>query len=207
VKENKQIISIGLDRLVGHEGNPNRMSNTVFSKLRSHIERTGNYEPIIVRAHPEGGQKFEILNGHHRIRALRELGYKEADCVVWQVDDEEALILLATLNRLGGSDDIGKKSALIKNLCRKYQARELSRMLADGTRTIQRLKGMEVEQRKSFSKAFLNPMVFFLTDEQKGIVDKALASAVEGEGVVGSAQKRAGALVKIAEVFLNGEMK
>lgn len=44
---------------------------------------------------------------------LKELGYKEVDCEVWNVDDKETALLLTTLNRLRGTDDIKKRAALI----------------------------------------------------------------------------------------------
>ena len=38
--------------------------------------------------------------------ALRRLGRASARCEVWAVDDDEAMLLLATLNRLQGRDDV-----------------------------------------------------------------------------------------------------
>lgn len=203
MKHEKKIISIKLDRLVAHPANPNRMSTATLAKLKSHIERTGNYEPIIVRPHPERSDCFEILNGHHRIKALKELGCRHADCVVWQVDDDEALVLLATLNRLAGSDDVHKKSALFKNLNQRFDAKELSKMLTDGTKVIQRLTNLKTENRPSFSKAFLNPATFFLTDEQKRILDSAIMAATEPDKGKTTAQRRALAIVKMARSFIN----
>src|SRR4030042_1004922 len=94
--------SIGLEKLIAHPANPNRMSTATFGKLVRNIERTGRYEPIVVRPHPARGGYFQIINGHHRCRVLTKLGYETADWVVWDVDDEQGGILLATLNRLCG---------------------------------------------------------------------------------------------------------
>ncbi|MHC4624131.1 MAG: ParB/RepB/Spo0J family partition protein, partial [Planctomycetota bacterium] len=81
--------SIALDKLASHPDNPNRQSKANFAKLVRNIARTGRYEPLIVRPHPEKEGYYQIINGHHRRRALSELGYEAADCIVWDVDDEQ----------------------------------------------------------------------------------------------------------------------
>jgi ParB-like chromosome segregation protein Spo0J len=103
-KQNK-IHRISLEKLHAHPDNPNSMSKETFAKLVRNIERTGRYEPIVIR---QKDTSWQIINGHHRVKALRQLGYKTADCLVWDVDDHETEILLATLNRLGGSDTLEK---------------------------------------------------------------------------------------------------
>ena len=80
---------IPLSKLIAHPANPNVMSDATFRKLVRNIEQTGLYEPIVVRPHPKKKDCFEIINGHHRVKALAKLGRKEADCVVWDIDDEQ----------------------------------------------------------------------------------------------------------------------
>src|SRR4030042_833832 len=103
-----RVTSIPIDKLVAHPGNPNRMSKRNFARLVRNIERTGGYEPLVVRRQ---GDCFQIINGHHRRLALKQLGYETVDVVVWDVDDDEADVLLCTLNRLGGSDMLEQKLA------------------------------------------------------------------------------------------------
>ena len=207
MRESKKIISIGTGRLIGHPANPNRMSAATLGKLKSHIERTGNYEPIIVRPHPERSDCFEILNGHHRLKVLKELDYERADCVVWDVGDSEALLLLATLNSLSGSEDVYKKSELIRNLSREYSAKELSGKLVDNAKSIQRLLNLKAGGHRVFTKAFLNPVTFFLTDEQKHILDEALTAAAEMEKGETIAQRRALGIVTMARSFMKATSK
>ncbi|MDI6450139.1 ParB/RepB/Spo0J family partition protein [Anaerobaca lacustris] len=98
-----KIRKIELSRLWPHPDHANRMSRAAFGKLMRHIKRTGYYEPLVVRPHPHKRGSFQILHGHHRCEALRRLGHETAQAVVWNVDDEQADILLATLNRLAGA--------------------------------------------------------------------------------------------------------
>jgi len=215
------IQSIALDKLDFHPDNPNRQSKVNFGKLVRNIERTGRYEPLIVRPCPGKADYFQIINGYHRCQALAKLGYKTADCIVWDIDDEETDILLATLNRLGGSDELAKKLKLLERLSKRTEANILARILPQTRSQIERLNSMlnarysmldacksEVENRKS--KAFANSLVFFVNDKQQEQIEKAM-SLVESAGrltaepkaEMTNAAKRAAALTHIAGYFLN----
>lgn len=199
--------AIKLDRLVAHPGNANRMSKSIFRKLVRNIKRSGRYEPLVARPRPQSEGSFEIINGHHRCKALRELGYEEADCVVWDVDDEEAEILLATLNRLVGSDELAKKAALLKRLSSKRGPGELSRYLPQTAKQIRRLINLERPRvpLKAQRQWFVNPIVFYVSDEQKRQIEKALSLVEDVGNVRTKAQKRAAALAQITVWFLGHE--
>lgn len=116
-------MNIPLDQLIDHPLNSNIMSRARFATLKRHIARSGWYPPLVVRPIEEADTSsdhtsYQILDGHHRARALRELRYTTAACVVWNVDDDEAALLLATLNRLEGSDDPSRRAKLLETLCR-----------------------------------------------------------------------------------------
>lgn len=206
------IESIALDKLDFHPDNPNRMSRVNFVKLVRNIERTGRYEPLIVRPCPEKANYFQIINGHHRCDALVRLGYESADCIVWDIDDEETDILLATLNRLGGSDELGKKLKLLKQLNKRLEAGKLAKLLPQTARQIERLTNFKMPSApaKINAKSFANPLVFFVNDSQQERIEKAL-SLVESTGRLTAepkaemtkAMKRAAALAQIAGHFLN----
>ena len=220
-----RIKSIALDKLVAHPDNPNRMSKDKFAKLLRNIKRTGHYEPLVVRPCPkkscrsckkrnpkkEGGKCFQIINGHHRWQALKELGYKTAEAVVWNINNQETDIMLATLNRLNGSDILDKKMALLKRLnLTAFSGRtsELAKFLPQTANQIKRLTRFTIsdcrkaiENHKSQS---LNPLVFFLNDKQKAIFEKAMSDAVSKvEENRSKAIKNAAALTYIAQNFIN----
>lgn len=245
-----RVSRIALDRLVAHPDNPNRMSKTNFAKLVRNIERTGRYEPLVVRPCPQKNchscpasvcevnysrnpdddiaSCFQIINGHHRWRALRELGYKTADAIVWDIDDQDADVLLATLNRLGGSDILEKKLALLRRLNQRMQVGKLAKLLPLRAGQIERLTEltisncrMAVENRKP---KILNPLVFFVNNKQQKTIENALSlarvqlqlpsgqrpvAAHNGQSAglasigAGKAAKNAAALTFIAQKFLN----
>ncbi len=209
-----QIQSIPLDKLVPHPDNPNKMSRATFAKLVRNIKRTGRYEPLIVRTCKEQ-DCFQIINGHHRALALKQLGKKEADCVVWDIDDGQADILLATLNRLCGQDVLDKKLALLKRLSEKMQSSELAKLLPQTKAQLEKLTNLHLSRVSSIEhreSSFLNPLVFFVSDEQQQVVEAAFSVAMQNdESHCGKsatrAARRASALSAIFQYYLDDKQK
>lgn len=200
-----RVSSIPIDKLTGHPGNPNRMSKRNFVRLVRNIERTGRYEPLVVRRQGDG---FQIINGHHRCRALKQLGYETADAVVWDVDDAEADILLSTLNRLGGSNVLEKKLALLARLNRNMHACEMAKLLPFTRSQIERMKNLKVPAAptKISDKSFAVPVVFFLNDAQQQIVAEAMASTPKSDDKT-KAARNAAALTEMAQCFNKKDQK
>jgi hypothetical protein len=199
-----KIRHIPLDRLVPHPGNPNRMSRTNFRKLLGHIERTGRYEPLVVRPCPGRAGFFQIINGHHRCEALRVLGHKTADVVVWDVDDEQTDILLGTLNRLNGRDTLDRKLALLRRLNERIPTRKLARLLPQTFGQLERLVGAQAVPRvkQPRADAFAIPLVFFVDARQQRTIEEALSAMMASSGAATRAGRRAAALMQIARCFL-----
>lgn len=123
---------IPIDRLVPHPENSNYMSAEMVRKLRQHIERTGRYEPLTVRQHPSTEDKYEVLNGHNRLRVLQAIGHDSARCVIWDVDDAQARLYLATLIDIEGCCYQQRQTALRRAplaACRRPPFEPLSRSL------------------------------------------------------------------------------
>ena len=206
-----RVSKIAIDKLIAHPDNPNRMSRTNFKKLVRNIERSGRYEPLIVRSISQQRPGFyQIINGHHRWQALKKLGYRTAEAVVWDIDEKEADILLATLNRLSGSDVFRKKLALIKRLNQRMDAGMLAKLLPQTARQIERLANLKMPKApaKATINSFANPVVFFLNNTQQDIVENALLLAQKNKAETASktktnAAKNAEALTNIAQNFLN----
>ena len=201
INENR-VSSIPIEKLAAHPGSPNRMSKRNLARLVRNIERTGRYEPLVVRRQ---GDCFQIINGHYRRLALKQLGYETVDAIVWDLDDAEVDILLATLNRLKGSNVLAKKLALLKRLNSNTEARELAKLLPFTSSQIEKLKNLKVPAAPAEvgAKSFAVPVVFFLSAAQQQIVAEAMAStAVSNEKT--RAARNAAALTKMAQCFIEG---
>lgn len=198
-----RISSIPIEKLIAHPDNPNRMSKRNLAKLIRNIERTGRYEPLVVRPCPHEPGLFQIINGRHRQLALAELGCETVDAVVWDVDDTEADILLATLNHLGGRNVLDKRLALLRRLSGRMQVRELAKFLPQSASQIGRLTDLTVPKAPANGDAgsIANPLVFFVSDEQQQIIEKALSLARQGSGEKSKAARNAAALTFVARGF------
>ena len=147
-----------------------------MDKLADEIERTGHYPPVIVRPI---GERYQILDGHHRVMVLRQLKYDRVQCVVWPVDHEQALLLLATLNRLSGDDDPRRRAALLVKLNATLDIKQLAQRLPEDAERVRKLMALHAAPPSPQSPKPLDQMPvslhFFLLPEQRRAVEQVLA--------------------------------
>lgn len=67
-----------------------------MNELVDSIRESGVIVPLIVRSRPEGG--YEIISGHRRCEACRELGIEKVPVCVQELTDDEATILMVNSN-------------------------------------------------------------------------------------------------------------
>ena len=201
---------IPLEDLLPHPLNSNVMSDDLQDKLRAHIKRTGRYPFLVVRPHPDEPGKFQVLDGHHRVAILRDLGHTEARCDVWEVDDREANLLLATLNRLQGQDQPLKRAQLIHELLGEMNAGDLSGLLPESDKQIEELHSLlqfpaedlaaqlDSEAREA-EKVLPRVMTFVVTPDQEALIERAVELASDGTP---GRDRRARGLANLATRFL-----
>jgi len=191
---------IPLDALQPHPENANVMPPRLRAKLKANLARTGRYEPLVVRPLADADSRcYQLLNGHHRAMALRDLGHTHARCDVWDVDDDEARLLLVTLNRLEGRDDPSRRAALVARLAEGRRSEDLARLLPEPPDALARLRKLAEPPPGPADPADVGPlpraMTFFLATDQASLVREALRAAgsadehpSRGEALVGLAQ-------------------
>ena len=107
-------VSIPVAHLREAPGNPNKMPEEQFEKLKAAIKLYGFEQPILVRrsvieSEPDGTKfdTYEIVDGVHRKQAADALGMREIPCVVNnKITDEQAHALRISMNRLRGELDL-----------------------------------------------------------------------------------------------------
>lgn len=93
----KSFEELNLDNLVPFKNQPFRLySNDEMKELKDSIERIGLQNPIIVRRLENN--KYEILAGHNRARAFKELGKEKIPAIIQDVDDDTAQMILVDTN-------------------------------------------------------------------------------------------------------------
>ena len=204
---------IPLDDLRAHPLNSNVMPEDLREKLKVHIRQSGRYPYLIVRQHPDEPGKFQVLDGHHRVEVLRELGHKDARCDVWQVDDREAKLLLATLNRLQGQDSPIRRAQLIHELLGEMNLGDLAGLLPETDKQLEELHAllefpaddvysMLAEKAERDEKTLPVVMTFVVTHEQAELVERAVELA--SDGTAGRDRKARG-ITNLAKQFLSAK--
>jgi ParB-like chromosome segregation protein Spo0J len=201
---------VPLDDLLPHPLNSNVMPEDLRAKLRAHIKRTARYPFLVVRPHPDEPGKYQVLDGHHRVAILRDLGHPEARCDVWEVDDHEAKLLLATLNRLQGQDQPLRRAQLIHELLAEMNVADLGGLLPETEKQLEELHALlefpadEVaalleQQAEEAEKILPRILSFVVTPEQEQLIEQAVELA--SDGTPGRDRKARG-LTNLARRFL-----
>lgn len=120
------ITQISTDQIAPNDYNPNAVSQDILAKLRAEIAHKGLCEPIIVR---ERGDGYEIVDGEHRWRICRDLGWREIPCIIQDYNDSEARIKTLQLNYMRGSVIPLKLAALIHDLSKEIKLEDLAKRL------------------------------------------------------------------------------
>ena len=109
-----EIVDLPLSSIQPGAWNPNEMNEAMLAHLRSSIQRFGLVVPLVVR--PLGSRQYESIGGAQRLAILKELGLSEASCVVVTADDAEARLLGQALNHIAGSDNLGLRAQVLREI-------------------------------------------------------------------------------------------
>lgn len=206
-----RLLLVPLARLRAHPANANVMPEELLTKLAENISREGDYPPLVIRNHPTEVGCYEILDGHQRATVLPRIGHALAHCYLWNCDDQTALTLIATLNRLEGQDDPRKRAELIAELAKLASVVELARLLPEDEQSLSDIlnfASFDLEnllsdlQPESSSEGRLRSVTFALTAEDEAIVEEAVGMA---SGSLDGKNRRGRALAAIARAYLGRE--
>lgn len=93
----EKIININVDNLIEFKEHIfNEISENKFQELMESINQNGVLDPIIVRTTTDN--KYEIIAGHNRVRACKELNLKTIPATIKNVDDDTAKLIMIDTN-------------------------------------------------------------------------------------------------------------
>lgn len=104
--------------------NANRFDPARFELLKQAIRDKGFLQPVLTR--PLEGNNYEIIDGHHRVRAAKELGLEKVPMVVVDADADEAAVLALGMNRLRGELNLGDVGDILASLSSVIDPSELT---------------------------------------------------------------------------------
>jgi ParB family chromosome partitioning protein len=87
-----------------------KSADSEYKKIKRSIEEFGYVDPVIVNA------DLTVIGGHQRLKVLKDLGYKEIDCVVLDIEKDKEKALNIALNKISGEWEMGKLKDLIEEL-------------------------------------------------------------------------------------------
>lgn len=93
----EQVIELNVKDISDFPNHPFKINNDLnYEELRNSIIESGILVPTIVRKKEDG--KYEMLSGHRRKKICEEQGIEKIPCIVKDVSDEEAIVLMVDSN-------------------------------------------------------------------------------------------------------------
>jgi len=102
---------IDIEAIKPNEYNPNRQSEHDFNLLKMSMKEDGFTQPIIVQR-----ASNTIVDGEHRWRAARELGWEQIPIVYVDMTPEQMRIATLRHNRARGEEDIELTAQVLRDL-------------------------------------------------------------------------------------------
>lgn len=218
IQEHKRVPLAQLDPF--KFGNPRKMDDRMRGVLQRSLQDFGVVEPIIVRRF---GDRYEILNGHHRYAALQAMGAAEADVAVVDIpDDAKARALVVALNRISAEWDTSQLNAYVDQFLSDggdgawfadvtgFTAQEIDRLAQVGTEFLDDLTtageappaGEGAGGGAALPRTGDEQVTFAvtLTTQQNELLHAALAAAKKRGGL----RTTADALVLVCQEFIGG---
>jgi len=113
---NINVIKVDINELRPNSWNPNQMDHEIYEKERESLEKFGYVQPITVRQVEESAG-FEIIDGFHRWKLLKELGWEDVEVnTLGKISESQAKQLTLILNHLRGEPDQIMLAKLVENI-------------------------------------------------------------------------------------------
>ncbi|HZA22431.1 MAG TPA: ParB N-terminal domain-containing protein, partial [Dehalococcoidia bacterium] len=206
-----EIVNLPVDSIQPADWNSNEMDESMLAHLRCAIQRFGLVVPLVVRH--LGNNHYETIGGAQRLCILKEFNKTEAACVVVTTDDAEARLLSQALNHIAGSDNLGLRAQVLREILESKSQEEVLALLPETAVSLQALTSIgeksiaqALQHWEQTQKARLRHLAFQLTDAQLEVVEEVLERLLPlTSGHEESPNKRGTALYLLCLAFLERE--
>ena len=96
-----------------------KMDDAHKKEVMESLKMDGQWNPIIVK--PKGDGSYELIAGHYRLQAAKELGWKEIEATIKDISDEDADFLSLKTNIIRKIMDEIEEANVIKKIMDKYE--------------------------------------------------------------------------------------
>lgn len=186
---------IKIASIVPNTYNPNVVKENEFKTLKESIERSGLFQPILIRTHPDDSNKYEIIDGEHRYLAHVDLKRETIPAQVVEMTDAEAKLITITANKLRGHFDSMKLAEVLSDLKQDYSETELQEKLGYTKKELDsfeelidfdQIKTNDEEAIKTLedivdeaAMSAVDDIIFKLTAQQNAVIKAACASYIQ----------------------------
>ncbi len=99
----RQVLEIPLDRLEPDPGQPRRTFEDL-GDLAASLQALGVQQPLLVRRHPGGGDRYLVVAGERRLRAAKQASLERVPCLVQEADDPGRRLVVQLTENLQRAD-------------------------------------------------------------------------------------------------------
>ena len=208
-----EVVELPVESLKEAPWNANQIDEAMLQRLRSSILKYGFIQNLVVR---RNDNEYEVLSGNQRLKLLREFNVSKVPCVIVGLDDAHARLLAQVLNHIHGSDDLGLRAELLREVLQVIPEQEVMSFLPDtviglsgiGSISQETLAGYLQNWEKARAVRLRN-LFFKLTLDQLQTVEAAVAQilpeARRAQGI--NPNTRGTALYLLCKSFLDKEDK
>lgn len=141
---------------VGNFAIREKFDDTHVKEIAKSFKVDGQWNPIIVRPREDG--RYELIAGHYRLQASKELGWEEIEATIKDLADDDADILSLKTNLLHSDMTATEKGKVINKIITKYEItqKDLATKLGISETSISNFLTLVLELHKDVSTALSN---------------------------------------------------
>lgn len=164
------IKNISIDLLIPFENHPfKKRSGIEQQELTESIKENGLLEPIIVRSFPVG--KYEIISGHRRVEACKELGITSIPTIIKDLSKDEAIVRMVDSN-IHREHILSSEKAFVYKMkleAIKHQGKPTSRQVVGKSESVDEISDTESGRnvQRYICLTYLIPELVKLVDEER----------------------------------------
>jgi ParB family transcriptional regulator, chromosome partitioning protein len=98
-RDDPEVRSLNRNSIVPNPFQPRRaFRDDELAELQQSIEENGLLQPLVVRPAPDARNRYQLVAGERRLRAISRLGWTQVPAVIRDVDDRSLLVLALVEN-------------------------------------------------------------------------------------------------------------
>lgn len=130
-----------------------KLTQEPLDELKESLKEDGQWDPIIVR---QNGETYEVIAGHRRVQAAKELGWADIDATVRDITDTEALFLALKTNILREDMTEKEQGKVLFRLTKDFgiTQNELAKRIGKDSQWVYRRVRVAMELHDEVAKAY-----------------------------------------------------